>query len=117
MCFEGSRSWNLAYWAWRLPDEAWRTGIQHYWQSVYDPHLEQYDFGLWSTACNDRKRINDKLNPLAVDEICDDLNLRFERLNMKSNKENEDENVQDVALFEGQFKGKCRNCSTVRYRK
>jgi gag-polypeptide of LTR copia-type len=35
--------------------------------------------------------INDKLNPLTVDEIKDDLNLRFERLNMKSNDESENE--------------------------
>ena len=56
------------------------------------------------------KRINGTLNPLTVDEIRDDLNLRFERLNMKSS---EDENVQYVALFGGQFKGKCRNCGMI----
>jgi hypothetical protein len=45
------------------------------------------------------KHINDKLNPLTVDEIRDDLNLRFERLNMKSNDESGNEEHQDVALF------------------
>jgi gag-polypeptide of LTR copia-type/Zinc knuckle len=56
------------------------------------------------------RQINDKLSPLTVDEIRDDLNLRFERLNMKSNDESENEERQDVAFFGGQFKGKCRNC-------
>jgi gag-polypeptide of LTR copia-type len=45
------------------------------------------------------RRINDKLIPLTVDEIRDDLNLRFERLNMKSNDESENEEHQDVAFF------------------
>jgi hypothetical protein len=34
------------------------------------------------------RQINHKLSPLTVDEIRDDLNLRFKRLNMKSNEEN-----------------------------
>jgi hypothetical protein len=29
------------------------------------------------------KRVTDKSNPLTIDEIRDDLNLRFERLNEK----------------------------------
>jgi len=47
------------------------------------------------------KRLNDKMNPLTVDEIRDDLNLRFERLNIKSNEDNENGNHQDVAFFGG----------------
>jgi hypothetical protein len=58
-------------------------------------------------------RLNDKMNPLTVDEIRDDLNLRFERLNVKSNENNENGNNQDVAFFGGQFKGKCRNCGVI----
>ena len=58
------------------------------------------------------KRLNDKANPLTVDEIRDDLNLRFERLNEKTNN-NESEDNQDVAFFGGQFKGKCRNCGVI----
>jgi len=58
------------------------------------------------------KRINDKMNPLTVDEIRDDLNLRVERLNEKIN-DNENEDNQDVAFFAGQFKGKCRNCGLI----
>ena len=59
------------------------------------------------------KRINDKLNPLTIDEIRADLNLCFERLNLKSRDENENEIVEDLALFGGQFKGKCRNCGAI----
>jgi hypothetical protein len=45
------------------------------------------------------KCINDKLHPLTIDEIRDGLNLRFERLNMKSYDENENEEHQNVAFF------------------
>jgi Reverse transcriptase (RNA-dependent DNA polymerase)/gag-polypeptide of LTR copia-type/Zinc knuckle len=59
------------------------------------------------------KRLNDKINLLTVDEIRDDLNLRFERLNIKTNENNENGNNHDVAFFGGQFKGKCRNCGVI----
>jgi hypothetical protein len=55
------------------------------------------------------KRVTDKSNPLTIDDIRDDLNLRFERLNEKS----ENDNNQEVAFFGGQFKGKCQNCGAV----
>jgi hypothetical protein len=58
------------------------------------------------------KRINDKINPLTVDEIRADLNLRFERLNEKKDDTDNEDN-QDVAFFCGQFKGKCRNCGMM----
>jgi hypothetical protein len=53
------------------------------------------------------KRVTDKSNPLTVDEIRDNLNLRFRRLNEKQNKESEIDNNQEVPFFGGQFKGKC----------
>jgi hypothetical protein len=59
------------------------------------------------------KRVTDKSNPLTIDEIRDNLNLRFERLNEKQNEESEHDNYQEVALFSGQFKGKCRNCGAI----
>jgi hypothetical protein len=36
------------------------------------------------------KCVNDKVNLLTIDEIRNDLNLHFERLNMKSNEKNEE---------------------------
>jgi hypothetical protein len=44
------------------------------------------------------KRLNDKVNPLTVDDIRDDLTLRFEKLNEKTN-DNENEDNQDVAFL------------------
>jgi hypothetical protein len=58
------------------------------------------------------KRINDKINPLTLDEIRADLSLRFERLNEKKD-DNDNEDNQDIAFFAGQFKGKCRNCEMM----
>jgi hypothetical protein len=43
----------------------------------------------------------------------DDLNLRFERLNIKSNEHNKNCNHQDVAFFGDQFREKCRNCVVI----
>jgi hypothetical protein len=59
------------------------------------------------------KRINENVNFLKIDEIRDDLNICFERLNMKANEENDSEVVEDLALCGGQFKRKCRNCWDV----
>jgi hypothetical protein len=52
-------------------------------------------------------------NPLMVNEVRDDLTLRFKRLNMKSKDENENEVVEDFATFDRQVKGKCQNCGFI----
>jgi hypothetical protein len=49
------------------------------------------------------KRSNDKINPLTVDEIRADLNLRFERLNEKKD-DNDNEDNQDVAFLAANLK-------------
>jgi hypothetical protein len=46
------------------------------------------------------KRLNDKMNPLTVDEIRDDLNLKFKRLNEKKD-DNENDDNQDASFFGG----------------
>jgi hypothetical protein len=61
-------------------------------------------------------RVTGKSNPLTIDEIRDNLNLRFERLNEKQNEESKKDNNQEVAFFGGQFKGKCRNCGAIGHR-
>jgi hypothetical protein len=73
---------------------------------------EDYDLQLAMME----KKVMDKSNPLTIDEIRDDLNLRFERFNEKQNEENENDNNQEVAFFDGQFKGKCRNCGVIGYK-
>jgi hypothetical protein len=56
------------------------------------------------------KRIRDKERPLTADEIRAELSLRFERLTMKSARNEDGEVVEEHVLFRGQFEGKCKNC-------
>jgi hypothetical protein len=64
--------------------------------------------------------IGDKMNPLCIDELKEDLNLRCERLSSKPEStkfENFVENfVEERALLSTHFKGKCRNCGKLIYR-
>jgi gag-polypeptide of LTR copia-type len=55
------------------------------------------------------KRIGDKMNPLTIDELKEELNLRFERLSSKKESIKNDESGEEKALFTTQLKGKCRN--------
>jgi hypothetical protein len=59
------------------------------------------------------RRVGDADKPLTVEEVRGELNLRFERLNMKTSRNEEGEVLEEKALFSGQFKGKCRNCGQV----
>ena len=52
------------------------------------------------------KQIGNKDNPLSIEELKEELNLRFERLSTSQN----DNLGEESALFTSQFKGKCRNC-------
>jgi hypothetical protein len=52
-------------------------------------------------------RVGNKTNPLDIEELRDELCLRFERLNTK---EDSDESEDEKALFGAQFKGRCRVC-------
>jgi hypothetical protein len=58
------------------------------------------------------RRIGYEKDPLAVSEIRSELSLRFERLNNLSNNEN-GEASDEMALYNGQFKEKCRNCGKI----
>jgi hypothetical protein len=68
-----------------------------------------YDLQLALTE----RRVGDADKPLTVEEVRGELNLRFERLNMETSKNDEGEVLEEQALFSGQFKGKCRNCGQV----
>ena len=67
------KNWDPAILTVRL----WSTFI-HNMTSDYDLQLAMMEM-----------RIKDKLNPLTVDEIRDDINLRFERLNKNPHEKNE----------------------------
>jgi hypothetical protein len=59
------------------------------------------------------RRVVDADKPLTVEEVRGELNLRFERLNIKTSKNEEGEVLEEQALFSDQSKGKCRNCGQV----
>jgi hypothetical protein len=56
------------------------------------------------------KHIGDKLNPLSIDELKEDLTQRYERLSLNSESTRNEDFGEEKALFTTQFKGKCRNC-------
>ena len=59
------------------------------------------------------KRIGDKMNPLSIDELNEDLKLRYERLSSKSESTKRDDFGEERALFTTQYKGNCRNCGKL----
>ena len=54
-------------------------------------------------------RLNDDIDPLTIEEIRTELNLRFQRMNIKKVVD-EDEEEEETALFAGSFKGTCHGC-------
>jgi hypothetical protein len=60
------------------------------------------------------KRIGSKENPLNIDELKEELSLRYERLLMKTETAEINDLGEEKALVVTQFKGKCRNCSKIR---
>jgi hypothetical protein len=62
------------------------------------------------------RRVGDADKPLTVEAVRGELNLRFERLNMKTSRNEEGEVLEEQALFSGNFKGKCQNCGQVGYK-
>ena len=55
------------------------------------------------------KRIGDKTNPLGLEELREDLNLKYLKLNPTSVDEDTEER-EEIGLFAGGFKGKCYKC-------
>jgi hypothetical protein len=62
------------------------------------------------------KRIGDKDKSLTVKEVRAELSLNFERLNMKSTKNEESEILEEHDLFSSQFIDKCRNYGKIGYK-
>jgi hypothetical protein len=48
--------------------------------------------------------------PLSIEELQEDLDLRFEKLSSHPESNYNVDLTEDKALFKLQFKGKCRNC-------
>jgi hypothetical protein len=56
------------------------------------------------------KCIGEKENPLSIDELNEDLNLRYERLLSNSESTNHEDFCGEKELYTVQSKGRCRNC-------
>ena len=50
-------------------------------------------------------RLNDDIDPLTIEEIRTELNLKFSRMNQKKNMGIEEEESDETALFSGTFNG------------
>jgi hypothetical protein len=59
------------------------------------------------------KRIGSKENQLTIDELKEELILRYERLLMKTETAKINNLGEENALVVFQFKGKCRNCGRI----
>jgi hypothetical protein len=59
------------------------------------------------------KRIGSKENPLTIDELKEELSLRYERLLMKTETAKINNLGEEKALVVTRFKGKCRNCGKI----
>jgi hypothetical protein len=89
---------------WITELEDYRIKLEELGSRIYDNQFilhilnnmtEDYDLHLALME----KRVMDKSNPLTIDEIRDDINLRFEKLNEKQNEESENDNNQEVAFL------------------
>ena len=59
------------------------------------------------------KIIGNRENPLKMDEMRKELNLRFKKLNVKSEFNRKSEGADDQALYTSRFKGKYCNCGKI----
>jgi len=62
-----------------------------------------------------RKRLDDLNNPLTIEEVREELNLKFEMNNRRLRGSPGGEN-EETALFAGGFKGKCNSCGKFGHR-
>ena len=62
------------------------------------------DYEVSQTKLEDR--LTDDIDPLSVEEIRTELNLKFQRMNLKKSVE-DDEDEEETALFAGNFKSRC----------
>jgi hypothetical protein len=93
---------------WITEIEDYRMRFAELGSSIYD---DQFILHILNNMTDDfdlqlammEKRVTDKSNPLTIDEIRDDLDLRFKILNEKQSKESENDNNQEVAFLGGQL--------------
>ena len=62
-----------------------------------------------------RKRLDDVENPLTIEEVREELNLKFEMMNRRY-RVDPGNNEEETALFAGGYKGKCFACGKFGHR-
>jgi hypothetical protein len=55
-------------------------------------------------------------NPLTIDELWEDINLRYERLSLIAEITNDINKTDEKVLFTTQFKGKWQNCGKMSHK-
>jgi hypothetical protein len=73
-------------------------------------YLKQHDFILQTSIGFNGQKVSTSLTAY---EISDDLNIEFERLDMKSIEVNKNGVNEDLYLLSGHFKGDGRNCDVI----
>ncbi len=62
-----------------------------------------------------RKRLDDLDNPLTIEEVREELNLKYEMMNRRFRGDPSGDN-EETELFAGSFKGKCNSCGKFGHR-
>lgn len=81
---------------------------KHFLMHLINNLTSEYEY----TVALVEKRLDDSKNPITLEELRSDLNLRYERLGLR--KGNYEEKDHDLALGAfNKFKGKCRKCGRI----
>jgi hypothetical protein len=60
------------------------------------------------------RMIDDEFEPLTIEYMREELNVRYERLNSRNKRNNDENGESDKALYAGgKFKGKCKVCGII----
>ena len=63
-----------------------------------------------------RKRLDEMDNPLTIEEVREELNLKFEMMNRRFRGGSNGGETEETALFAGGYKGKCFSCGKFGHR-
>ena len=63
-----------------------------------------------------RKRLDEADDPLSIEEVREELNLKFEMMNRRFRTNPSQGGEEETALFAGGYKGKCYSCGKFGHR-
>jgi hypothetical protein len=103
--------------------EVWVTELEDHYIKLENmvSYINENQFMILKNLTSDcdlqftlmERKVGNADKPLTVEEVREELNIRYERLNMKTSRNMEGEVLEEQALFSGQFKGKSRNCGQI----